>query len=188
MTYSCLCKNAMKGLFTITGLCRWETEVQRFKQCHVTCMALNQSLIPDPASHHTLHDFKLPLWLTQITSHPHVSLHIRIAADKRQNLNTFLSSPWSLTHKLTRPRRKHPRTTQVWTVWPTYTWGLSSRVNTAALHNLRLAEPMDVEPGIQRNQRWREPIINYKWTSDHSESLLLTLMLFKSQIYMCVCA
>ena len=120
MTYSCLCKNAMKGLFTITRLCRWEIEVQRcseLKQYHMACMALKQCLIPDPASHHTSHDFTLPLWLTQIASHPRGSLHMGIVADERQNLNTFLNSPWSLTHKLSRQRRKHPWATQVWGVW-----------------------------------------------------------------------
>lgn len=93
------------------------TGVQWLKQYHVACTALKQCLIPDPASHHMLHDFKLPLWLTQIASHPRGSLHMGIVADERQNLNTFLNSPWSLTHKLSRQRRKHPWATRVWNVW-----------------------------------------------------------------------
>ena len=34
-----------------------------------------------------------------------------------------------------------------------YTWVLFSTVNATVLHNLRLTESTDAEPGIQRNQR-----------------------------------
>ena len=143
--------------------------VQWLKQYHMACMALKQCLIPDPASHYTSHDFTLPLWLTQIASHPRGSLHMGIVADERQNLNTFLNSPWSLTHKLSRQRRKHPWATQVWGVWVHLYMVLFSTLKATVPHDLRFTESTDAEPGVQRSQRWRQPIRNYTWIPDYPD-------------------
>lgn len=61
--------------------------------------------------------------------------------------------------------------------------GLLSIVNTTVLHNPQLVKPVEVEP--QRNCRYGAPTVSHVWIFWlNGESVLLTLLLFKDQLYL----
>lgn len=61
--------------------------------------------------------------------------------------------------------------------------GLLSIVNTILLHNPQLVKSVEVEP--QRNCRYGAPTVSYVWIFWlNGESVLLTLLLFKDQLYL----